>query len=76
LIQDGHANEITIKGKNNKNEDVNFMNEKYDPDIGKWRNWEFEGITVWDRGIEGRSMCFNCTMSREVKMMSICSTTR
>ncbi len=54
LVQDGHANEITIKGKNNKNQDVNFMNEKYDPDIGKWRNWEFEGITVWDRGIEGQ----------------------
>ncbi|MBT8491024.1 MAG: hypothetical protein KJN62_08240, partial [Deltaproteobacteria bacterium] len=51
-----YASEITIRGKNNKKERVNFMNEKYDPDFGDgWkRKWEFEGITIWDRGTEGQ----------------------
>lgn len=57
LIHGSYANEITIKGKNNRNENVNFMNEKFDPDtwfFGWWRNWELEGITIWDRGAEGQ----------------------
>jgi hypothetical protein len=53
-IHGSYANEITIKGKNNKNENVSFMNEKYDPDIAGYRNWELEGITTWDRGAEGQ----------------------
>ena len=30
------------------------MNEKFDPDTGTYRDWELEGITIWDRGPEGQ----------------------
>lgn len=56
-IQGNLATEITIKGISNRNENVNFMNVKYDPDIwifGWYRSWELEGITVWDHGAEGQ----------------------
>jgi len=53
LIHGQWADEITITGMNNHKERVNFMNEKYDPDQLKWRNWEFEGITIWDRRADG-----------------------
>ena len=62
LIHGRYSTEITIRGKNNKDENVNFMNEKFDPDWNwsawiqgerNYRYWELEGITICD-GDEGQ----------------------
>jgi hypothetical protein len=61
LIHGRYSSEITIRGKNNKDENVNFMNEKCDPDWDNTdtevfcgdrncRKWEFEGIAIWNLG--------------------------
>jgi hypothetical protein len=53
-INGNQAREFKINGKNNKKEIVDFMNVKNSTRYLGWRDWEFEGITVWDRGGEGQ----------------------